>query len=749
MVNGPGDIHSDINPDPPQHARQEHKVGNGHVTANASILVTDGNVGRPSFNELKPHGHSDGKPLDFASQPIVDPTQSTQHKASSPERPNVDSKSATATPSLLSNDSSSGSVRDERRPRTSIPSYLEPEEYARECVVAALSSRLNPFGLHPDEYTLLRTHINHHQVTNYLNIRNGILRLWVRNPSVNVTREEAAGCSRDYRWFSVADVSYQWLVRRGYINFGCVDIPDAGSLVHVPPTSNTKLNRKTVVVIGAGMAGLGCARQLENLFAHFSEHWTLRGEVPPKVVIVEGRARIGGRVYSHPLHTQATDSLPPDLRCAADMGAQIITGFDQGNPLSAVIRGQLGLHFHLLKDNSILHDSNGSVVDKDRDQLVEKLYNDILDRASVYRHKTPATHTVDGDKDLIETGRDPAAESGKTISDLEDAAAPLPPTGSGAESTRRDSMEQVPAGVDKLTGKLHMAPGPSSKGSAVQAVGAMGWQLRSDVASDTSFNLDAKATSVQHPSLGSIMDDAVRQYQGILELTPQDMRLLNWHYANLEYANAANVDRLSLGGWDQDIGNEFEGEHAQIIGGYLQVPRGLSQNPSPLDIRTHSVVKRLDYFLDSLATSQTGKVVCEDGESIEADTIVTTLPLGVLKAQSVVFEPPLPSWKSGCIDRLGFGTLNKVVLVYKEAFWDKERDMFGLLRDPLDPTSLKQEDYAQHRGRFYLFWNCLKTSGRPMLGKSGGPSSLPSEVILSRIRSGTHGWRCCSSDRGK
>jgi hypothetical protein len=40
--------------------------------------------------------------------------------------------------------------------------------------------------------------------------------------------------------------------------------------------------------------------------------------------------------------------------------------------------------------------------------------------------------------------------------------------------------------------------------------------------------------------------------------------------------------------------------------------------------------------------------------------------------------------------------------------------MFGFLNesehDPLD-----QKAYASRRGRFYLFWNCIKTSGRPML----------------------------------
>jgi lysine-specific histone demethylase 1 len=40
--------------------------------------------------------------------------------------------------------------------------------------------------------------------------------------------------------------------------------------------------------------------------------------------------------------------------------------------------------------------------------------------------------------------------------------------------------------------------------------------------------------------------------------------------------------------------------------------------------------------------------------------------------------------------------------------------MFGFLNDPTD-NSLDQKSYKPYRGRFYFFWNCIKTSGRPVL----------------------------------
>lgn len=529
----------------------------------------------------------------------------------------------------------------------------------------------------------------------------------MRNPLVSVTVDEAAGCALSPRWLGLAEVAYQWLLRKGYINFGCVEIPEPSN-VRVKRSKVQSANRKTIIVVGAGMAGLGCARQLEGLFSHYKDKWTSVGEDTPKVVVLEGRSRIGGRVYSHPLKNQDTSNLPGNSRCTAEMGAHIITGFDHGNPLSMIIRGQLALHYYPLKDNSTLFDLDGQAVDKVRDTMVEKLYNDILDRASVYRHRAAAATTIDGDRELIEAGRDPHGETGILLSDSE------PQPNPDASGLFGNGIEPVPGGVDKLTGKAHMIVGSRTKAPPAVAAEAMGWRLGPNVLAYRDLNLNAVAKTTKNPTLGAAMDEAVKQYQFLLDLSPQDMRLINWHYANLEYANAVNVGKLSLGGWDQDIGNEFEGEHAQVIGGYQQVPRGLWRYPLELDVRRYKAVREVAYT-SNIGQKTTTEVECDDGDVLEADHVVLTVPLGVLKDESIRFRPQLPDWKNEAIHRLGFGTLNKIVLVFEKPFWDVNQDMFGLLRDAEVADSLDQEDYVSNRGKFYLFWNCIKTSGLPVL----------------------------------
>lgn len=591
------------------------------------------------------------------------------------------------------------------RPRSSIPARLSASTYAQQCIAAAHASRLNPYALHKGEQALLQDDLCHLHVTVYLNIRNGILRLWTRNPMVNVTREEALGCAKDFRWMNLASFSYDWLVRNGYINFGCIDIPKA-------PMAAKRGRRKdgpTIVIIGAGMAGLGCARQLQGLFHQYPDTTT-----PPRVILLEGRKRIGGRIYSHPLKSLQSDKLATGLRSTAEMGAQIIVGFDHGNPLDPIIRAQLALRYHLLRDISTIYDIDGMPVDELRDAMAEKLYNDILDRSGAYRHKAVIAPAAEGDRELIDSGRDSSTDDGLTIRQYEEAAASgtigmLLPT----KRVRRGVGHKT-ANVRTSAGVPLADLGATNNHSAAVACQAMGWKLRNGVTSHDSISLDGIAKKSKTQSLGAVMDDGIRQYQKLLPLTPKDMRLLNWHFANLEYANAANVGKLSLSGWDQDMGNEFEGEHAQVVGGYQQVPRGLWSFPDKLDVRTNKTVTKISYDPRGVSSNKT-VVHCEDGETIQADKIVFTAPLGVLKKGSVKFEPPLPEWKTGAVNRLGFGIMNKVILVFEKSFWDSERDMFGLLREPTTHNSLSQADYRQNRGRFYLFWNCIKTTGLPVL----------------------------------
>lgn len=597
------------------------------------------------------------------------------------------------------------------RPKISIPIDIAPSEYARQCIAAAEASRLNPYGLHAEEYSMLREHITHQQVTTYLNIRNGILRLWIRNPMIGVMRDEAIGCAKDTRWFNVANICHEWLVRRGYINYGCLGHIE--QLNVKKKARQPKRKKRTIAVIGAGMSGLGCARQLESLVSEFEDRFHAMGEDKPRVIVLEGRDRIGGRVYSRPFKSRPNyPTLNHGSRHTAEMGGMIITGFDRGNPLNIIVRSQLALSYHALKPDTTIYDATGRPVDVNRDQAAEKLFNYILDRVSEYKFKVPAPPTVDGDKDLLDAGRDVNNEGSRTISAVEES----PVTPSKVESPARKSsprdIQLIPVSSDRLTGRSHVEPGIPAVHTAAYKAREIGWVLRPGVGVEYDLDLES-AVSSKYATLGSVFDEAIRQFSRIVDFTPLDLRLINWHVANLEYSNATTCNKLSLGGWDLDAGNEWEGKHTMVTGGYQQVPRGLLNFPRSLDVRKKSHVKRISYALPEAKTPTI--IECEDGETIDADFIVSTVPLGVLKHKNIQFEPPLPEWKVGAIQRIGFGVLNKIVMVFSEPFWDERRDIFGTLRNPLNRFSLDQADYFPLRGRFFQWFNCTETSGVPTL----------------------------------
>ena len=66
-------------------------------------------------------------------------------------------------------------------------------------------------------------------------------------------------------------------------------------------------------------------------------------------------------------------------------------------------------------------------------------------------------------------------------------------------------------------------------------------------------------------------------------------------------------------------------------------------------------------------------VVCSNGKSFEADHVILTVSLGVLKEKYLsLFCPPLPIDKINAICHLGFGYVGKIFLEFEERFWASE-----------------------------------------------------------------------------
>lgn len=174
----------------------------------------------------------------------------------------------------------------------------------------------------------------------------------------------------------------------------------------------------------------------------------------------------------------------------------------------------------------------------------------------------------------------------------------------------------------------------------------------------------------------------------------EERQLLDWHMANLEFANAIQLRKLSMKSWDQDDPHELLGTHAFLPGGNVQLLKALTAD---VDIFYDNPVTRIDYHSDGVS-------VHTATHTFKAAAVLVTASLGVLKRNVISFNPPLPERKQGAISRMGFGVLNKVVLLFPNRFWSADRDMFGHVADS-----------TKERGDFFLFYSYADLAGGPLL----------------------------------
>ena len=98
-------------------------------------------------------------------------------------------------------------------------------------------------------------------------------------------------------------------------------------------------------------------------------------------------------------------------------------------------------------------------------------------------------------------------------------------------------------------------------------------------------------------------------------------------------------------------------------GGYTRLAKAMASNS---DIRLNHKVSRVQVRDDGVtvfADNASGSV------QFQGSTVIVTLPLGVLKAGSVAFDPPLPASKQSAIAKVGFGRFEKIALRFATPFW--------------------------------------------------------------------------------
>jgi len=173
------------------------------------------------------------------------------------------------------------------------------------------------------------------------------------------------------------------------------------------------------------------------------------------------------------------------------------------------------------------------------------------------------------------------------------------------------------------------------------------------------------------------IEDALRRVLAEHELTDDERRAVTWHVAlSARDDCAADEGALSFRWWDD--GYEVYGYgDSVVVHGFAALIDALAQG---LDVRLGHVVRAIEYG----GAGGDPVTVLTDRGRVEGDAVICTLPLGVLKAGSVEFTPPLPRAKQDAIARLGMGNLTKVVAHFERPFWPRDQYAFGYQCRPID-----------------------------------------------------------------
>lgn len=156
------------------------------------------------------------------------------------------------------------------------------------------------------------------------------------------------------------------------------------------------------------------------------------------------------------------------------------------------------------------------------------------------------------------------------------------------------------------------------------------------------------------------LQDGIDIYLPSLDLDAQAERharfMLEQTTCEIDYAGPTTTTSLEV--FDEE---EWYGDDDHLVeGGYRSLVDALGED---LDVRLETVVTEV------LRDSAGVVVSTGSGEKILADRVIVTVPVGVLEAGSVRFEPPLPQSKLAALSRMDMSSLEKIVLRFDDSFW--------------------------------------------------------------------------------
>jgi monoamine oxidase len=247
----------------------------------------------------------------------------------------------------------------------------------------------------------------------------------------------------------------------------------------------------------------------------------------------------------------------------------------------------------------------------------------------------------------------------------------------------------------------------STKGNPLTKLADQAAAARLATSYDSAIALDAAGQEIDLSSAYVLADKTIRAARAKAETRDSDQSLKDAILATPSWVQADDPTRRLIrhvvngsveaeygGAWDEVSAWYFD-EAAEFAGGDKLFPKGFDQITDHLakglTIRTGAVVA-------SVVQSAAGvQVTLTDGAIVQADHVIVTVPLGVLKSGGIAFDPPLAPARQAAIQTLGMGLLNKCMLRFDRIAWPADVDWIEWL-GPRDGAWSQWLSFAQVTG---------------------------------------------------
>ena len=189
----------------------------------------------------------------------------------------------------------------------------------------------------------------------------------------------------------------------------------------------------------------------------------------------------------------------------------------------------------------------------------------------------------------------------------------------------------------------------------------------------STINADLEKQAKRNVDFGTVqksVQQVVDEYFGTLQRNDAAVDIAKWLAAFVGLYNGADLK-------DLDEYNLYDSylklPGIYVKGGYANFIQSIYSKTTPKNVYLNHVVTKIDYSGDRVKIYAGNKVFV-------AEKAIVTLPLGVLRQNSVEFVPALSEQRKNATKTLGSGVFNKVFVSFETPFWDTTKKTLGFVK---------------------------------------------------------------------